>query len=112
MQTNLYHLSTQHMYLMINDHIHKPVGAWLKVAHTSMATPFSLVLLVPYIEDAYGPNGPWCWIHEYKGDVNGEGLLTFRIAFRLLVIIGTITCVSLMTYIMSEGHVCRTTNGS
>ena len=57
-------------------------------------------------EGTYGPNGPWRWIHEYKGDANGEGLLAFRIAFRLLVIIGTITCVSLMTYIMSEGHVC------
>ena len=90
------------MYLIINDHIHKPVGAWLKVAHTSMAIPFSLVLLVPYIEGAYGRNSPWCWIHEYKGDINGEGLLAFRIAFRLPVIIGTITCVSLMTYIMCK----------
>ena len=67
-----------------------------------MAIPFSLVLLVPYIEGAYGRNSPWCWIHEYKGDINGEGLLAFRIAFRLPVIIGTITCVSLMTYIMCK----------
>ena len=63
-----------------------------------MAMPFSLV---PYVEGTYGPNCPWCWIHEYKGEVNGEGLLAFRIAFRLPVIIGTMTCVSLMRQLIA-----------
>ena len=74
--------------------------------HIAVALLPALVFWIPYIKDAYGLNGPWCWIHDYAGDTDGSGLLTFRIVFRLPAIIGSVTCVLVMSYIVAK-H-CRT----
>ena len=73
--------------------------------HLTAALVPSLVFWIPYIERAYGLNGPWCWIHDFNGDRDGNGIFAFRIVFRLPVIIGSLTCVFLMSYIL--GKYCR-----
>ena len=85
--------------LLIKRHKYEIAG------HLTAALVPSLVFWIPYIQRAYGLNGPWCWIHEYDGDHGGNGLFAFRIVFRLPVIIGSLTCVLLMSYIL--GKYCR-----
>ena len=78
---------------------------WYKyeiTGHFAVVSLPALVFWIPYIEDAYGLSGPWCWIHDYQGDIDGRGLLAFRIVFRLPVILGSITCVLLLSCILAR----------
>ena len=72
--------------------------------HVAVALLPTLVFWIPYTEGAYGISGPWCWVHENDGK-HDAGLLAFRIVFRLPAIIGSITCITLMSCIV--GKYCR-----
>ena len=72
--------------------------------HVIVALLPTLVFWIPYADGAYGISGPWCWVHENDGK-HDAGLLAFRIVFRLPAIIGSITCITLLSYIV--GKYCR-----
>ena len=82
--------------LLIKRHRYEIAG------HITVVLLPALVFWIPYVDNAYGINGPWCWVHEDDNMHDKAGLMAFRFVFRLPVIIGTITCVSLMTYIMCK----------